>query len=138
MAILYKLFQDKRESQPTFGKWFAQTVRPQQVDLEWISQKIQDNTSVKRADVWAVLIELVEVMSQCLHEGWVVNIDRLGVFRVYLNSKGADSREAFDERKNITGAHVRFMPKMVWYGSHKGSHRNHKLIDGFDVKEIPF
>lgn len=139
MAILYKLYQEKRHWSPNKGKWFAKTVRPQTIDLEQISKIIESNITAKQADVYAVLIELVNVMSDCLHEGWVVKIDGMGCFRTFLTSEGAESREAFDPKKNITGVHVRFLPYYQWNGAAcKGNTKSIKMLQDYEVKELPF
>ena len=55
MAVKYKLYQEKRAASANFGKWYARALVTDVVRMEEISQEIQDNTTAKQADVYAVL-----------------------------------------------------------------------------------
>ena len=75
MAVKYRLFQEQRKTSPNKGKWYARAVINDVVALEEISQEIQDNTTAKQADVYAVLKELVNVMGRHLRNGDKVVLD---------------------------------------------------------------
>ena len=69
MAIKYRLYQDNRAESKNRGKWYARAIYPKTPkSTKDLAQMIQDNVSVKRADVIAVLDELVNVMKLWLQE----------------------------------------------------------------------
>ena len=84
MTVKYKLYQEKRKDSKHHGKWYARAIVNDVVHLDAISQEIQDNTTAKKADVYAVLTELVNVMSRHLRNGDRVVIDGFGSFKVGL------------------------------------------------------
>ncbi len=100
MAIKYKLYQDNRAESKNRGKWYARAIYPKTPkNTKDLAQMIQDNVSVKRADVIAVLDELVNVMKLWLQESYRVSLDGLGSFKIGLKTacrhrEGLLSREA--------------------------------------------
>lgn len=90
MAIPYKLFQDNRDGSKTQGKWFARRVSLGVIDTNDIANDVQQNVSVKKSDVKAVLEELSYVMKRRMQEGYVVHLDGIGLFYITIQSEGAD------------------------------------------------
>ena len=75
-----------------------------------VALRIQQNCSMKKSDVKAVLDELIEVMTQELQNSHVVKLDGLGSFRMGLNSTGTVTVREFNASKNITGTKINFLP----------------------------
>lgn len=111
MAILYKLYQDKRDKSLTKGKYFARAIHPVTVTLDTMADIIQRNCSMKRSDVLAVLTELLEVMRDELKNSHRVSLGDIGSFTIGLSSSAADTPKDFSVQKNIKGYHVNFVPK---------------------------
>ena len=61
MAVLYKLYQDNRDTSSHKGEWYARAKTLDTVTLNEIAQRIQDNTTAKKADALAVLTEMVGI-----------------------------------------------------------------------------
>ncbi len=78
MAVLYKLYQDNRDTSTHKGEWYARAKTLDTVTLNEIAQRIQDNTTAKKADALAVLTEMVEVVRDYLQKSYRVKIDGLG------------------------------------------------------------
>ena len=76
-----------------------------------ISIEIQENTSAKQADVYAVLKELVNVMNRHLKNGDRVVLDDFGLFKVGLRTKPAATEKDFSPAKNIVGSRLNFQLK---------------------------
>ena len=55
MAVMYKLYQDKRLNSSTKDKWYARAIHPQVIETDALAERIQRNCTVKRSDVVAVL-----------------------------------------------------------------------------------
>jgi predicted histone-like DNA-binding protein len=128
MSVKYKLYQDNRRNSLNNGKWYARAIPGDKVDLETLSQEIQDNTTAKQADVYAVLKELVNVMDNHLKNGDRVVLDGFGSFKIGLKSVAADTREDFNPVAHIVGARVNFQPEAHWTATDR-KHRKQFLQD---------
>ncbi|WP_155807631.1 nucleotide-binding protein [Hoylesella marshii] len=111
MSVKYKLYQDNRSNSKFKGQWYARAVVMDAVHLEEISMEIQENTSAKQADVYAVLKELVTVMNRHLKNGDRVVLDGFGLFKVGLRTKPAATEKDFSPAKNIVGSRLNFQLK---------------------------
>ena len=137
MAIKYRLYQEKRNGAKNKGMWYAHAVTTGCKDLRAIAADIQENVSVKESDVYAVLIELVNVMKKELSQSHAVKIDRLGHFRVGLRTSPAASAAAFRPNTNIKGTVINFLPeKQYLNGTGKGKRPTMMLLAGAKVEEL--
>lgn len=135
MAVMYKLYQDKRVSSKTKDKWYARAIHPQVIETDALAERIQRNCTVKRSDVVAVLLELVEVMQDELQQSHVVKLNGFGSFKIGLRTKPADLASDFNVTDNVVGYRLNFVPEMS--GGGKGKRYNRKFIDGVKVQEAP-
>ena len=110
MSVLYKIYENKNKKSAGYKKFYARAVHQGVVDLAAISAQIERNCSLKRSDVTAVLIELVEVMTAHVQDSKRVRIDGLGPFKVGLRCKPAASAGEFNPVKNVKSLHVNFLP----------------------------
>lgn len=136
MAVMYKLYQDKRVTSSTKGKWYARAIHPQVIETDALAERIQRNCTVKRSDVVAVLAELVEVMQDELQQSRVVKLNGFGSFKIGLRTKPADKAADFNVTSNVVNYRVNFLPEMTGGGG-KGKKRNRKFLDGLKVQEAP-
>lgn len=135
MAVMYKLYQETKESSKFKGKWYARAVITEVVNTEVLAERIQRNCSMKKSDVKAVLAELVEVMNDELQASHRVKLDGFGSFKIGLATKPADTIKDFSAATNIVGMRVNFMPE-----THisKANHTRSKVfITGAKVTEAP-
>ena len=58
-----------------------------------IAQRLSERSTLTPADIRATLIGLVEVMESCMHDGYSVKLDDLGVFRLSVTSDGYNTPE---------------------------------------------
>ncbi|MBR5697394.1 MAG: HU family DNA-binding protein [Prevotella sp.] len=113
MSVRYKLYQDNRAESPTRGKWYARAVYNQKPKtLNQLALKIQENVSMKKADVKAVLDEMVGVLKEWLQDSNRVKIEGLGSFKIGLKTKPADTAKDFSASKHVVGARVNFLPEI--------------------------
>lgn len=132
MSVKFKIYQDTRSQSKTKGKFYARAVVSDVADLESISKEIEENTSAKQADVYAVLRELVNVMARHMRNGDRVVLDGFGSFKVGLKTKPADSVEKFNVAKNIVGTRINFQPETHWKGADRA--RTRAFLTGIDFK----
>ena len=110
MAIPYKVV--KKKSNPLLAdsleKYYPQLVTlGRSVDLEYLTEKIRDNSSLSGGEVKSVLINFVEKMKEQLLEGKTVNILGLGVFYLAAKSKGVEKEEDLTDN-DITSVRICF------------------------------
>ena len=113
MSVRYKLYQDNRSESTTRGKWYARAVyNSKPKTLKQLALKIQENVSVKKSDVMAVLDELVGVLKEWLQDSNRVKIEGLGSFKIGLKTKPANTAKDFSVAKHVVGARVNFLPEV--------------------------
>ena len=112
MAVKYKLYQENRKNSQYQGKWYARAVHDDTVGIDELADIMQANCTVKRADILAVISELVETMKTQLQNSMRVKLDRFGSFKIGLNTSPADSAKDFTPQKNVKRLHVIFQPEV--------------------------
>ena len=127
--IFSKLIQNKNEEMPkAFNKWYARPVVTETVDLDYIAERIQRNSTAKKSDAKAVLTEMVEVITDALQSSQRVHINGFGTFKIGLSSKGVSTVKDFSITENLKGVRVLFQPETtVDSGTHK---RVRNMISG--------
>lgn len=92
MSVNYKVIARINPRAPTApAKYYAQVKSKSTTDLEKLSLLLADGSTIRKADVYAVVIGLIEVMKKELSEGRMVKLGSLGSFAIEVNSKGVDS-----------------------------------------------
>lgn len=134
MAVFYKLYQDNRSTSKNKGQWYARAVHTGTVDIDDLADEMQANCTVKRADIVAVLSELVETMKTHLQMSHRVKLDRLGTFKIGMSTKPAENIADFSANNNVKSVHVLFQPETK---IEKNKTRVKALISGCKVQELP-
>ena len=121
MSLIYQKYQNKNEESKAFGKWYARAIMKGTVGIEELAEKMQDNCTVKRTDILAVLSELGPTMRDIIQDSKRVQIPYLGAFKLGISTSGADTPENFSVRKHVKNVHVIFMPltKISATGTHE-------------------
>ena len=85
-----------------------------QVTMAQVATMLADRSTVTKADAYAVLTELGNVMSTFMAQGRSVHLDGLGSFRYTINStkQGVEKREEVSPDQ-IVGIRVRFVPEIT-------------------------
>ena len=109
MAVIVDVYQDKRKTGNNL--WYGRAWHPGILDTRALAKRIEQNVSVKESDVYAVLIELAEVMSYELQSSNKIHLDRFGYFGVSLRSAGALTEADFSIKEHIKNAKCIFTPE---------------------------
>jgi predicted histone-like DNA-binding protein len=109
MAIIVDVYQDMRKTSNNL--WYGRAWHPGVLDTRALAKRIEQNVSVKESDVYAVLIELAQVMTYELQNGNKCHLDRFGYFGVSLRSTGAATEKDFSIKDNIKNAKCIFTPE---------------------------
>ena len=107
--IQYVTYQDNRKNVGT-GKFYGRAVHNTMISTDQLAERIQRNCTCKKSDVLAVLTEMGEVIKDELQNSNSVKIDNFGIFKVGIDSIGAESEDKFTATDNLQGAHVNFLP----------------------------
>ncbi len=90
MSVNYKSIARRNPSDPTAPPmYYASVVNKGTTDLNKLSQLLADGSTTRKADVYAVLVGLVEEIKKELSEGRMVKLGDLGSFAVGVHSHGA-------------------------------------------------
>lgn len=102
----------KKQHNERFGVWYpTAVVMGQPVSTKKLAKRLSAMCTVTYADVMAVLGELPGVMADYMGQGKSVRLDGLGTFRYTLNTKGVETEEEFDFRKQVRAVRVQFVPQ---------------------------
>ena len=102
------------------------------VTTDDLADIMQDNCTVKRSDILAVISELVEAMTTQLQNSMKVKIDHFGTFKLGISTSPADTAKDFSASSNIKDIHVLFLPEVKIDA--KGN-RMQTFISGAKVQE---
>ena len=135
MSHLYKMVKNTNEKMTgAYNKWYARPVYNGTVDLDWIAERIQRNSTAKKSDAKAVLTEMVEVITDALQSSQRVKIDGFGAFKVGISSRGADSEEDYSAAEHVRGLRIIFQPETQTDPSTRK--RSKKMLVGATLSDI--
>ena len=123
----YVIRKQKCPILPSAGQYVARAVHTQVVDTEEIAGMIQENCTLKRSDVLAVLSELEDVMVRLLQRGDIVKLNHLGRLKLEIEGSPVANVEEFNQNKHIRGVRLHLIPE-----SKNGCQR---LYDGIRFEE---
>ena len=90
-------------------KYYGHVQARGDVSLREMSERIQATCTVTKADVYAVLVALEDVITEALRGGEIVRMGDLGTFQIGISSKGALTEEDYDTSL-IKKARINFRP----------------------------
>lgn len=90
-------------------KYYGQIVSNRSVSIEELAEVIADRCTVKSADVVGVVTAFETEMRKALLNSEIVELERIGRFRVTVSGKGALTEETYSAG-NIKAVKVRFAP----------------------------
>lgn len=85
------------------------------VSLREMSERIQASCTVTKADVYAVLVAMEDVIIDALKSGEIIRLGDLGTFQIGISSKGALTEEDYDD-SFIKKARINFRPGVALVG----------------------
>ena len=110
--MFYTLKKQKSPILPSAGMYVARVWHGDEVvDTEEIATKIQENCSLKRADVLAVLCELEDVLCNYLKDGKIVHLNHLGRLKLEIEGSPVSQPEDFDPAKHIHNVRLHLIPE---------------------------
>jgi len=135
MSVFYRLYQNNNKQSSAYKKWYARAVVTETMTTRQLAEIMQENCTVKRSDIEAVLRELVPTMTRAMQDSKRVKIDGLGSFKIGLKTSPAGSAKEFNAQKNVRGMHVNFQPET--YKDKKTNSRICNMLSRCTVAELP-
>ena len=134
--------QNKNRDSAAFGKYFATAVYDNKfVETDDLATFIQQQATVKKSDIGAVLDELGEAMKHYFELGQKVRIKGLGIFKVGFSSIGVTKAEDVSSA-TITDRRVLFQPETerVIVGQEKkdGKVKQKYIVAKHLIKDVVF
>ena len=111
-TVVPKINPRDKEAAP---KFYAQAQARGDVNIREMATRIQGSCTVTKADVYAVLVALEDVIVEALQNGEIVRLGELGTFQVSLSGKGAVTSEDYDASL-IKKARINFRPGLTLAG----------------------
>ena len=90
-------------------KYYAQAQASGDVSIREMSERIQQTCTVTKADVYAVLVAMEDVIIDALKSGEIVRLGDLGTLQIGLSGKGTLTEEEYDSSL-IKKARINFRP----------------------------
>lgn len=90
-------------------KYYAQLLSSGVTDIDRIAELMSDGSTVRKNDIYAVLIGMVDIIGKELAQGKIVKIDRLGTFRLSARSEGSTTAKQV-KRQNIKQTVILYKP----------------------------
>ena len=108
-TVVPKINPRDRESE---AKFYGNVKSSGDINIREMAERIQGSCTVTKADVYAVLVALEDVIAESIQKGEIVRLMDIGTFRVGISTKGALTEEEFSEAL-IKKAHILFRPGSV-------------------------
>ena len=96
-------------------KYYAQAQASGDVNIREMSERIQQTCTVTKADVYAVLVSMEDVIIDALKSGEIVRLGDLGTFQIGVSGKGTLTEEEYDSSL-IQKARINFRPGLALSG----------------------
>ena len=93
-------------------KYYGHVQANGEVNVREMAERIQANCTVTKADVYAVLVSLEDVIIDALKSGEMVRLFELGTLQIGISSKGAVTEKDFNDSL-IKKARINFRPGPV-------------------------
>ena len=97
-------------------RYYAQAQARGDVNIREMAERIQSTCTVTKADVYAVLISLEDVVKEAIQNGEIVRLGELCTLQVGLSSKGTLTEKEYED-SNIKKARINFRPGPVLAGA---------------------
>ncbi len=110
MAISFKMVPKKNiMASPPETKYYPCAVHNGEVNLKQLAAIVASQSTVSRADCYAVIVALTQAIGDSLSEGRIVKIEDLGTFQITLQGLPADSPDDLG-KSSIKGAKIIYKP----------------------------
>ncbi|MBR0527008.1 MAG: DNA-binding protein [Prevotella sp.] len=117
-TLKYKLYQDNRAESTNRGKWYARAVQDRTLEFDDFVQHMADhNTSFSRGTIHGVLMDMLDCLQHLVLDGKSVRLGELGLFKIGITTKPADTAKDFSAAKHVVGVKLYVRNTKTWANS---------------------
>lgn len=111
MPIKYKVVERGYPGAGTEGpkKFYASVSSDGEMNLDDLTQRIEEMSTVSGADIRAVIYAAFSVMKSELGNGKIVRLGELGSLKIGISSRGEETADAVSEN-SVKGLKIVFIP----------------------------
>jgi len=111
MALQYKIISTIKRGQAEDNEriWFPRLTGSQKINLRQVAEILNQRSTASEADIYLVLMGLVDLLPELLLDGNTVKIDEFGSFRLHAKVSTEDSPDKVTSR-NINDLRISFLP----------------------------
>lgn len=111
MTIHYKVIKAAQPGVKGGGsyQYYARINNRKKIELDELAGDIANSCTLRKSDVYAVLIELTERIPDYLLDNCSVQLGQLGIFSLHAQSRASETEEEVNETK-ITNLNIAFRP----------------------------
>ena len=104
-------YRNTNELSKMYGKYYVRAVYPQRhVGTDQLAEYIQNQCTVKKSDIKAVLEELGEAFKHFFELGQKIQLDGIGIFKVGISSAASETEEGCTASL-VKNSRVNFIPE---------------------------
>ena len=93
MVKLIPISKSNPQDRVAENKYYAQVVSSGKTDLERLAYLVANQSTVREADCYAVILSLLHNIVDELKQGKIVKLDKLGSFQIGINSDAVETAE---------------------------------------------
>jgi predicted histone-like DNA-binding protein len=90
-------------------KYYPRACNYGEIDLEELAEQVSYSCTATPSDCFAVIMSLVNVVSNSLEQGKIVRLGQLGSFQVSIKGESSTTPEAV-KAQNVTSSSILFRP----------------------------
>ncbi|MCI2227532.1 HU family DNA-binding protein [Polaribacter sp. MSW13] len=109
MVKLKPISRPNPQDRAADNKFYVQAIATGVTDLERLAYLVSNQSTVREADCYAVLLSLLHNIKDELEQGKIVKLDKLGAFQIGVSSQGVDTLEEVSTNA-VKKAHINFRP----------------------------
>jgi len=109
MIKLTPISKSNPQDRAADNKYYAQVVANGKTDLERLAYLVSNQSTVREADCYAVILSLLHNVVDELKQGKIVKLDKLGSFQIGINSSSAETAEEVTANL-VNNVRIKFRP----------------------------
>ena len=112
MTFLVNLRKNINVTSRAYGLYYGEAEKREPLSLKGFARHLAEHGKLATYEMLVLVLQnVVSCMKELICQGQPVKLDGLGTFYPTVETKGAQSVEAFSPVTNILGIHLRFKPE---------------------------
>ena len=109
MVKLKKVLKKNPQEPEMAPKYYASAMHGAKFELDSLASAVAERCSLRRADVYGVLVGLMDIIPNELVNGNIISLGQLGSFYISVKSEGAETEEGLTPG-SVSGTKIQYRP----------------------------